>query len=68
MYLLTKLWHTQQWQEFAERFKLKYSCADSEQQLKMLRSLLCEWRDDSALKAVMAECPEIAKVTFGDLT
>lgn len=68
MYILTNLWHTQQWKEFAERFKLKYSSAGEEQKLKMLRALLCEWRDDNALKAVLIECPEIAKVTFGDLT
>ena len=67
MYILTKLWHNQQWKQFARTFHRKYDQADEEQKLRMLRALLCEWKDTNAIRAVVHEYPELAKVTFGQL-
>lgn len=64
---LRKDWRAQQWSEFAQRFKAKYKVSDNAQQLTMLRSLLSEFRDGKALRAVLDEMPELKSISIGTI-
>lgn len=51
---MDELYKAQKWLEFSELFHKKYLSSDVSGQLSMLRMLLCEWRDERAMRAVVA--------------
>ena len=49
---LSKLYAGRRWRQFAYEFKCWYVNSNDERQLKLLRSLQCEFMDSHVIKAV----------------
>lgn len=52
--MLDEFYKSQRWKEFGELFHSEYSKGNEVEQLRMLRMLLCEWRDERAMKVVVS--------------
>jgi len=67
MIILTKLWMSQCWSDFATLFKYIYEHEDDAGKLRLIRSLLCEYLDHRALSAVLSQMPELKVKTLREL-